>query len=404
MSPVSRSLGLLSRSPSFTRLLAARAVSLIGDGVGSLALVVHVQQTRGSATAVGILLLMGSLPRLASPLAGAVADCVEKRRLLVSAELSQGALIGAAALWLPPLPVLLALLLAKAVLVAVVEPATHSAIPLLVEDADLPVANSFLGGLRETGEVLGPLLGGILVGVAGVRTGLGVDALTFALSVPLLARIPAIPPSPSEPSDARTGMAGAAWEGLRYLARHRVARAVTVGFFLVGLSGADDIALPFLARVLGAGEAGIGALYASVGGGLIVGYLLLAMAGRGIRPAAGFLLGAAGAGVGNLATGLAPSLPAAVAFQITRGVGIAVLETHLQSLIQRSVPRRLLGRAFANLYGAVNLAAALSLVAGGPLLDATSARAVLLVVGTIGLIGTVLSAVLLRRPTRAERP
>jgi hypothetical protein len=86
-----------------------------------------------------------------------------------------------------------------------------------------------------------------------------------------------------------------------------------------------------------------------------------------------------------------------VAFQITRGLGIAVLETSLQTLLQRTVPRALLGRVFANVYGAVNVAAAASLLAGGPILDATSSRAVLVGVGAVGTAGGAVSAVLLRQ-------
>lgn len=391
-----RVVGLLSRSPAFAGLVAARGVSLVGDGVGTLALIVHVQRVRGSGSAVGLLLLVASLPRLLSPLAGAVADRVDRRTVIVAGELAQGLLVGAMALWLPPLPVLLVLLLGKALVVTIAEPAGQSALPALVEDADLPAANAMIGGLREAGEVLGPLLGGVLVAAAGVRAGLAVDALTFVISVPLLARIPALPPQHRHDDEPGKSLAADAWAGLRHVARDPVTRAVTAGFFFVGLTAADDVALPFLAPVLGAGERGIGVLYAGVGAGLVVGYLIRPLR-RSIQPRAGFLMGMGIAALGNLLTAGAPFLAAAVAFQITRGVGVAILDVHLQTLIQRSVPRRLLGRVFANVYGAVNIAAAGALLLGGPLLDATSARTVLVTVGLVGLAGTALSALLLAR-------
>ena len=45
----------------------------------------------------------------------------------------------------------------------------------------------------------------------------------------------------------------------------------------------------------------------------------------------------------------------------------------------------MLGRVFANVYGAVNVAACLGLLAGGPLLDSTSPRTLLLACGAVGL-------------------
>ena len=77
---------LLSRSPAFAALLTARSVSLIGDGVGNLALVVHVQRVEGTGAAVGLLLLAASLPRLLSPLAGTAADRVDRRLVLAAGE------------------------------------------------------------------------------------------------------------------------------------------------------------------------------------------------------------------------------------------------------------------------------------------------------------------------------
>ena len=388
----SRSLGVLSRSPAFAALFTARAVSLLGDGVGNLALVVHVQRVQGTGTAVGLLLLVVSLPSLLSPITGAVADRVDKRRVLAMGEVGQGLLLGAAVVWLPPLPVLLALLLAKETISAIAEPAGRSAIPALVADEDLPAANALMGSLREAGEVLGPLAGGMIVAASGVRAGLAVDAFTFLLSVPLLSRIPALPPGSDGGDEPAAGLTASAWTGLRYTLSHPVTRALTVAFFFVGLAAADDVAIPFLARILGAGERGIGALYSAVGAGLIVGYAVIARWGRRLPPAQGFVLGGAVAALGTVMTSGAPSLITAISFQVVRGMGIAALETSLQTLVQRTVPARMLGRVFANVYGAVNVAACMALLAGGPLLDATSARVVLVASGVVPLAGIALSA------------
>ena len=226
--------------------------------------------------------------------------------------------------------------------------------------------------------------------MGGIRAGLAVDALTFLVSVPLLARLPRLPPEP--PEQARPGVLADARAGLAYAARNPVTRPLVIGFFLVGLSAGDDVALPFLGRILDARERGIGALYAAVGGGLILGYFALARRGRGRTPAAALVGGATVAALGNALTGLSPVLAAAVVFQMVRGTGIAAYETMLQTVLQRTVPRHLLGRVTANVYGAVNLAACLGLLVAGPLLDATSARVVLVASGGAGLVAAAVSA------------
>lgn len=383
--------------------MRARAVSVVGDGVGNLALVVHVQRTEGTGTAVGLLLLAAALPRLLSPLTGAVADRLDRRRVLVAGELGQAVVVGMVLVWLPALPVLLLLVAAKGALAATADAAGRAAVPAVVDDDGLPAANALLGGVREAGEVLGPLAGGLLVAAGGVRTGLAVDALTFVLAVPLLARLPAL--APDAGGAGRQRLRAAVGEGVRFTVRHPVARVVAVAFLLAGLSAADDVALPFLATDLGAGAAGVGTLYAAVGAGLLAAYVVLGRSRRYQWAAVGFVAGAAVSGAGNVLTGVAPTIVAAVAFQVVRGAGLALFDATLQTLLQRSVPTRLLGRVFANVYGAVHLTAALALLAGGALLDATSARTVLVASGAAGLLAAAVGSTLLRtRPPATLAP
>ena len=68
------------------------------------------------------------------------------------------------------------------------------------------------------------------------------------------------------------------------------------------------------------------------------------------------------------------------------------MSTHLQ----RATPPHLLGRALANVYGGVGVAAAVGYLAGGPLVDATSPRTAFVIIGCGGLAGTAVTAALLR--------
>ena len=94
---------LLRRNPLFRTFWSARAVSFVGDGMALIALLLYVQETRESGIAVSLLLLAATIPRLLGPLAGAVADRFEQRRLMVACDLGQAALYAAIAASLPPL-------------------------------------------------------------------------------------------------------------------------------------------------------------------------------------------------------------------------------------------------------------------------------------------------------------
>lgn len=389
---------LLRRSPGFARLAAAEVVSPLGDAMGTVALVLHLQRVEGTGTAVATVLVAESLPPLLSPWLGALADRFAGRRLLVVCSSAQALVVVALAVWLPGVVGLFGLALVRATFATLAAPAVGAAVPSLVDDDDLTAANSLLGGGRELGTIFGPALAGLLFAWVGVRWVLAVDAVTFLLTVPLFLALPLVRSSPTEDEPAPSTVRSEALAGMRELWRAPVPRALAIGFWLTVLASAsDDLILVFLAsESLGAGPAGAGVLLAAPSVGLVVGLLALARWGRGIRPLTAVLVGFALNALGNLTTAGAPVLAAAFATQAVRGGGIALMEAHVRTFVQRNVPRAMLGRVLANLYGGVGVAAAAGYVIGGPLLDATSPRTMFVGIGVAGLVTSAVAALLVR--------
>jgi MFS family permease len=104
------------------------------------------------------------------------------------------------------------------------------------------------------------------------------------------------------------------------------------------------------------------------------------------------LAGFAVSSLGNLLTGLTWAVGAAIAMQGVRGLGIAAMDVASSTILQRRVLPAMLGRVFGNLYGAIGIAAALSYIGGGLLLDATSAPRTLVIAGIGGTLATLAAA------------
>jgi MFS family permease len=95
-------LGLLRGNPAFRALFGARAISFTGDSLGLVALMLYVADTTGQAIAVSLLLLAGDfVPSLLAPITGAVSDTFGLRRVMITCELVQGAIMTFVALALP---------------------------------------------------------------------------------------------------------------------------------------------------------------------------------------------------------------------------------------------------------------------------------------------------------------
>lgn len=393
---------VLRRAAHFQRLWLARGISHIGDGAAVVALVLYVKGTGRGGVAVGALLLAQALPRFLGPIAGSLADRMDRRRIMIGCDLGQAALFAVIALWRPPLVYVLVLVAATAFLATTFGPASSSAMPLLVAPPDLVQANAWMGMTLNLQVAAGPFLGGLLVSLLGVRAGLLVNAASFALSAALLRTLPALRAETEHPSE-RTTLLGESRAGLAYVWRVPLLRALVLSLFLgVAFAAVDNVALVFLTQnVLGAGAFGYGGVAAAFGIGMLVGSIALSWRPPRRNPYPLLLWGWALVAVGTLFTGLAPVVGAAVGAQAVGGLGNGIQNIASDTLVQQNVPGHMLGRVFGLVSTAAFGGSAFAYAGGGILLEATSPRAAF-VIAACGVCAVLafLAAVLGTNPAR----
>lgn len=154
---------------------------------------------------------------------------------------------------------------------------------------------------------------------------------------------------------------------------------------------------------LGTGAAGYGMIASAFGIGMVLAPLVLLRRAEETNPASVLSLGIAMTAGGTLLTGLAPAAAIAVAAQGIAGAGNGLENVANNTLIQRTVPRHMLGRVFGVVYSGVYVAEGLAYTAGGPLMNLTSPR-VVFVIGGCGVLLALLAtwSMLPRRLPRAS--
>jgi MFS family permease len=359
---------------AFRVLWWSRAISFAGDGVGRTALVLYAA-TRG-ASAVSLVLLAIALPRFLGPLAGALADRFDQRRLMAVCETGQAAVFATLAAVLPPLPVLIVLTAVSGCLTTAFTPAGRSAVPSLVPERDLGRANALLSTAFNLQVAVGPTIGGLAVQMGGARVAFALNALTFVVSALILTRLPAL-----RPTGGHSGLWAETLAGLRFVATTPGPRALVLSLFVaVSFAAIDNVALVFLVSDQMHGSAAeFGFTQAAFGVGMLAASSLLIVR-RGSAVAlmiGGLLLGV----TGTVATALLPTVLAVAAAQAVAGAGNGAENVATDTLVQRLTPRHLLGRVFGAVATAAQLGSAVAYVVAAPLVSGLGPRGAFLVAG-----------------------
>lgn len=380
---------------AFRVLWWSRAVSYAGDGIGRTALVLYA--AAHGATAVSLVLLAMALPRFLGPLAGALADRFDQRRLMAVCETGQAAVFAALAVFLPPLPVLVVFVLVSGGLATAFMPAGRGAVPALVPPEDLGRANALLGMAFNIQIAVGPTIGGLAVEFGGARVAFAANAVAFLVSALILTRLPAL-----RPVDGHSGLWAETLAGLRFVATTPGPRALVVSLFVVvSFAAVDNVALVFLVSdTLHGSAAEFGLTQAAFGVGMLVASGLLTF---GRRSAVALLIsGLALSATGTVATAFLPTILAVAVAQMIAGMGNGTESVATDTFIQRLTPRHLLGRAFGAVATAAQLGSAVAYVIAGPLINLLGPRGTFLVAGIGCGLALLVAVPALRAASRAE--
>jgi MFS family permease len=330
-------------------LLAATGTSSFGDGMVLVALPLLAVTLTNRPLLIAGVVVAGRLPWLLISLpAGALADRVDRRRLVVVIEVVRAAvLLGLGTLILAGYSSLIAIYLA-AFIVGALETAfgaaTRATIPALVDEGEVPRANGYLYAADTAGEQFGgAALGGWLFAWAPALPFLG-DALSFAGSGALLARaIPqGAPARPSPPTTVRQDVA----DGWRWFRANDSlpTLALVVTTFAFCQSAVMSVFVLYGLHVLHLSKAGYG-LFLAIGGAGDVGGSLVAhrVTGR-IGPARAIFVAGVTAAAGYLL--LAATSNTAVAFVAysLEAVAVALGNVTTLSIRHRIIPSELFGR------------------------------------------------------------
>ncbi len=267
------------RSPAFRWLWVANVVSGIGSMMHATAAAWLLVTEAGAATLVTLLQVMVSLPVFLFALpAGALADLLDKRQVVLGAQIGgfvvAAALTGLSLAGLANAWVLLGSAFALGMASAFGFPAWQALLPELVSKPQWPSAITLGSIAVNLARALGPVAGGLLIGVCPPWVVFGINALSFLLvALVVIGTRPETAPPAGDSEPFFSAMAAA----VRHIRYSPAIRRVLWGQALfIFLAIAPVALLPLIARHLGLTGLAYGALSGIYGlGGILTAFLVL---------------------------------------------------------------------------------------------------------------------------------
>jgi len=335
----------LRRSRDFRRLVSGELVSVLGTQLTTVAVPYQVYQLTRSSLAVGLVSITQLFPLVAgSLLGGSVVDAMDRRRLLMAAQVlmavcSAGLAVNAdlgPALW--PLFVLPAL---AAGFSGLDSAGRNAIVPNMVQRSEVSTANAMFQALFQLGLVVGPAVAGLLLEGAGVRFVYWLDVASFGVA---LVAVYLISPQPVREPGHRPGLRSIL-EGLRFVR----GRQALQGAYLIDINamvfGMPRALFPALATtVFGGGASTLGFLYAAPGAGALVGALTTGWVSRIRRQGLAVIIAVIAWGVAITCFGLVSWLPLALLLLAAAGCADVISAVFRSTIIQLTVPDSLRGR------------------------------------------------------------
>jgi MFS family permease len=378
------------RYRDFRRLWLGQAVSVFGSWITYVAIPFQMYELTGSTLAVGLVALCEFVPMVTlAVVGGAIADAVDRRRLMLVTEL--GLIACSAALAANAMladPQVWALFLLAALITAfwaLGSPALRSLTPRLVPEDQLASASLLNTAYQSLAAVGGPATGGLLIATLGLTGTYLIDVASFTASLFAIWRLPSYPPHEhAERAGWRSLL-----EGLRFVG----SKPVILGIFLLDTNamvfGMPSALFPALAQHrFGGGATTVGFLYAAPYAGALAATLVSGWVANVRKQGVGVAIAAALWGLSILIFGFATSLPLALTMLAFAGAADNVSAAFRSAIVLAATPDPMRGRVSGIELAQVASTPSLGNLEAGVVASLTSLRFSIVSGGLICILGT----------------
>ncbi|MGW5983203.1 MFS transporter [Bacillus mycoides] len=387
-------------------MMIGKMTSLLGAGIYTFAMGLYVLKTTGSGMGFATTLICGSIPRMiCGPIAGAVADRVNRKWLVIGTDLLSSLtmliMFILATIFGPSLLFIYVSAALLSICASFYSVALTSSIPNLVDEGRIQKASALNQTASSLSNILAPIIGGVVFGFFSIKTFFLLNSITFFLAV-IVQLFIVFDLYKKELAESKEHFLTSIKEGFSYVKRQHeiyglMKIAVGVNFFASALF----VSLPYIIiKNLHLSSKQLGVVEGMLAVGMLIGAIVLSVRKEVNNPFRSVYIGLflfAGLSLCTVFPLLViipkvASFIYYITFMILTGISMMVVNIPMQVHMQKTTDPNYLGRVFGLLETISTAIAPLGMIVYGLLLDMLPTSIVMMTLGG-GLLLVVLVGV-----------
>lgn len=382
----------MANKRNITYFITSQSVSLLGSMLVMYAIMWHITLTTKSGFMMTIYVLTTFLPALfISPFAGVWADRLNKKKVMITADLTIAIftlLIAVLFLFnIRHLWIIFVISIIRTLGQAVHQPVVSSVYPVIVEKDYLLKVQGINQGIQSASMIVIPLLAGLLLSIAPIEYLFFIDVVTAVIAVWMLVKLIKIPQKDNFEEDTKIAYFKEIKEGIQYAYKKPlIYNIILFGLIFMMLVAAPSF-LSYLqvARVFGDEPWRLSVLEVFFGGGMLLGSFVISIWGGFKNRLVTYFVSYIMIGIGTIGLGIPINYWLYIGFWFVVGFFIALSSPLLATIIQEKVEEEYLGRVFS-VFGLIHMIAMpIGMLVFGPLSDTVDASLLILISG-IGMV------------------
>lgn len=335
------------RNSNFTKIWTGQLVSTMGTALTSLAASIYVFRLTNSAMSVGLMLMATAAPSLLVGLfAGVLVDRLDRKRIMIAADLIRAVLVFLIPILVPHSVVwLYVIVMVTSAIGQFFDPAQESVLPEVASEEELAAANSLMAISSFGATAVGFAASGLIASAADISWAFYLDAVSFIVSALCILLI-RIKPLQVEGVTSASLVIKNLKVGIQQLFATPILRSLFVTSIptLIAFGMSNALLLPFAVKALKATEFEYGLQEGLTSLGFVAGSLIMAAIFDRMREGAWIATGFIGMALASIVYSFLHSIPLAIAVVTISGFLNAPSAIGRRTAVQRNTPREMRGR------------------------------------------------------------